>query len=162
MLQQEAVSAPGHESTLIEISDLVGLGIGSLAHSWPADSARLYAIDVAMAVVRHYGEHISEPARQALNRLQDARSVVYGDRDIELILIQADLETHLATSRSGEERMLWLTAIDALLPSPYRAALVSTRSALELGTTGAFGDVLTLLRTRLSTRLDEASWSRQP
>lgn len=163
MLHYEAGIDPDHDSALIEIMHLVSMRFGASDLGWHRESARLFAIDVAMTVIRRNASSISESDRQALaSRLHEARTLVVGDRDAELGFIQSALETRLATSKNPRERRVWLTAIDALLPSPYRAALISTRNALSLGATGTFTDLAAVLRDRLTARLDEGSLTGEP
>lgn len=163
VLQYEATTDPDHDSTLVEIMHLVEMGLGASDMGWHRESARLYAIDVAMTVIRRNTGAIPETERQHLSaRLHEARTLVVGDRDAELGFIQTALETHMATAGSSRERRVWLAAIDALVPSPYRAALISTRNALSLGAMGTFNDVAALLRDRLIARLDEGSLTAEP
>lgn len=163
VLRYEATTDPDHDSTLTEIMHLVEMRLGAGATGWHRESARLYAIDVAMTVIRRNASLISETERQNLSaRLHEARTLAVGGRDTELGFIQSALETHLATAKNYRERRVWLTAIDALVPSPYRAALISTRNALALGATGTFNDVSAPLRDRLAARLDEGSLTAEP
>jgi hypothetical protein len=101
---------------------------------------------------------LSEADRQSIILLlQHARALVTAQRDNELGFVQAALEAHLDRTASGRERQVWLTAIDALIPSPYRAALVATKSALTLGATESLVDLVGLLRDRLLARITEVS-----
>lgn len=163
MLVQEAGSVRSQDSTLVEILELVGMELGGSSVGWRPEAARLYAIDVAMGILRRNADVVPEATRLALiARLHEARIWVECQGEVELTSIQADVETLLAPMRNVESRRMCLAAVDALLPSPYRSALVSTRNALLLGATGALGDVATLLRTRLAARLVEASWIVSP
>lgn len=163
MLQYEAGIDPDHDSALVEIMHLVEMRFGSTNAGWHPESARLFAIDVAMTVIRRNASSIAESDRQTLvSRLHEARTLVVGNRDGELGFIQSALESQLPTSKNPRERRLWLTGIDALIPSPYRAALISTRNALSLGATGTFTDLAAVLRDRLTARLDEGSLAGEP
>jgi len=145
------------DSTLTEIMHLVDVQPGVTSEGWNRETARMYAIDVAMMVLRRHLLALTEVHRQTLTyQLQEARSLVMSGRDGEIGFIQAALESHLSLAQSTEERRLWLTAIDAFLPSPFRAALVSTRNALALGGSelAGFADQL---RERLLARLGEGS-----
>jgi hypothetical protein len=144
-------------SNLTEIMHLVDMQFGMSAEGWNTETARLYAIDIAMLVLRRNVLVLAEVDRQTLTyQLQEARCLVVSGRDSELGFLQAALETHLALARGPQERRLWLAAIDALIPDPYRAALVSTKDALSAGTE-ALAEVSTLLRDRLLARLGEGS-----
>lgn len=163
MLRHDAVIDLNQDSTLDEIMHLVEMRFGVAPAGWHRESARLFALDVALTVIRRNPSLVSESERHELaTRLHEARSLVVGDRDDELGFIQSALATRLPTAKTALERHIWLTAIDALLPSPYRSALVSTRNALKLGATGTFNDVASLLRDRLAARLDEGSLTAEP
>ncbi len=159
MLDFEAGNNTGNQrSTLSEIMHHVDMRSGVTSEGWNAETARLFAIDIAMLVLRRNILVLAEVDRQTLSyQLQEARSLVVAGRDSELGFIQAALETHLGLSDTSQERRLWLTAIDALVPSPFRAALIATRNALTLGTTEAVADFSALLRDRLLARLGEGS-----
>jgi hypothetical protein len=149
---------PDHDSALSEIMHLVNVPYGVSHDGWNRESARLFAIDTAMTATRRHMATLTEADRHSINAyLQEARTLVVAGRDSELGFLQAALESHLALAAVGLPRRLWLGAIDALIPSPYRAALVSTRNALSLGTTEAFTDLSKLLRDRLLARLGEGS-----
>lgn len=163
MLQYEAITDSDHDSTLVEIMHLVEMRFGAPDSGWHPESARLYAIDVAMTVIRRNAGTLSETERQSLSaRLHEARTLVVGGRDAELGFIQSALEAHMAMARGPRERRVWLTAIDALVPSPFRAALISTHNALTLGAAGNFTDLAALLRDRLTARLEEGSLTVEP
>jgi hypothetical protein len=152
-----------HYSVLTEIMHLVDMRFGVSHEGWTRESARLFAIDTAMTVVRRNLISLPEVDRQTIAaRLQEARTLVVGDRDDELGFIQAALETQLGLTPVGQERRVWLTAIDALIPNPFRAALISTRNALAIGTSEAFADLGNLLRERLIARLDEGILNSGP
>ncbi len=143
---------------LTEIMHLVDMRLGVSHEGWTGESARLFAVDTAMTVVRRNIASLPEADRQTiLSRLHEARTLVVADRDDELGFIQAALEAQLGVAPVGLQRWMWLIAIDALLPNPFRAALISTRNALAVGATGAFTDLATLLRERLVARLDEGT-----
>lgn len=152
-----------NQGYLLEIMELVHMGTGSAKDGWGAPAARLYALDVAMVVVNRNMNVIAEAGRQTLfGRLQEARTLVVSARDDELGFVQGALESHLSLTREGRERHVWLTVIDALIPNPFRAALICTRDALSLGATAAFADVAGLARDRLVARLDEGRLLAQP
>lgn len=151
------------DQLLIEIMSLVEFGTDFPKDGWRSQTARLYALDVAMMVIHRNLNVISEAGRQTLfGHLREARALVVWERDDELGFIQGALESQLTLTREGRERQVWLTAIDALMPSPYRAALVCTRDSLSLGATASFSGVTGLLRDRLVARLDEGSLLGQP
>lgn len=152
-----------HDSTLGEIMHLVDMPIGVTSDGWTGESARLFAVDLAMTAIRRNLRVLAEQEKQILlGKLQEARTLVVSGRDGELGFIQAALETHLVMEHPGRRRRVWLTAMDALIPSPYRAALVSTRNALRLGATEAFADLHSILRDRLLARLGEGSLISEP
>lgn len=150
------------ETYLAEILALVGMTVSD-RDGWGSQAARLYALDIAMAVVNRNVNVIAEVGRQTLfGRLQEARTLVVAGRDDELGFVQGALEANLALTRSGRERSVWLTAIDAMMPNPHRAALICTRDALAIGTPATFSDVGALLRDRLLARLGEGLLIGQP
>jgi hypothetical protein len=151
-----------HDSNLSEIMHLVDMQFGITSEGWNTETARLYAIDIAMLVLRRNVLVLAEVDRQTLTyQLQEARTLVVGGRDRELGFLQAALESHLNLARGPQERRLWLAAIDALLPNPYRAALVSTKNAL-CEDTDALAEFSNLLRDRLLARLGEGSLNSEP
>ncbi|MGD2101336.1 MAG: hypothetical protein PVG83_03810 [Acidimicrobiia bacterium] len=150
------------DSTLTEIMHLIDMSAGVQSDGWHPESARLFAIDTAVMVVRRYSNRLTEAERQAvIAQLHEARRLVVAGRDKELGSIQSTLECHLATTEAGTVRQIWLVCIDALLPSPFRAALVVARSAL-LSQTAGWTDITKLLRERLVARLDEGSLMAEP
>lgn len=152
----ETNNDPDQVTTLTEIMHLVDMEPGVTLDSWSRQSARQFAIDTATVAVRRNMALMSDADRQSLLLLlQQARTLVTDHRDEELDFVQAALEAHLVQTTPGRERHVWLVAIDALLPSPYRAALVATKGALALGATEALVDLAEMLRDRLRTRLDE-------
>lgn len=152
-----------HDSTLGEIMHLVDMKAGVTHDGWNGETARLFAIDTAMTAIRRNLASLSGTDKhRILGHLQEARTLVIGGRDHDLEYVQAAMESNLALIGPGRRRRMWLTAIDALIPSPYRAALVSTKNALSLGTTEALADLSTLLRDRLLARLGEGSLLGEP
>ncbi|MFP3883092.1 MAG: hypothetical protein ACLFRT_04405 [Actinomycetota bacterium] len=116
-----------------------------------------------MSVIRRDAAVISEADRHNLTSyLREAKSLVVADRDDELGLLQAAMEARLSLITPGKHRQLWLTAIDSLIPSPYRAALVSTENAISLGNPETLADLSTLLRDRLSAGSGEGSLLLEP
>ena len=147
---------------LTEIMHLVDMQSGITSEGWNMETARLYAIDIAMLVLRRNVLVLAEVDRQTLTyQLHEARSLVVSGRDNELGFLQAALESHLSLARGPQERQLWLAAIDALIPNPYRAALVSTKNALS-ASTEALADFSSLIRDRLIARLGEGSLHSEP
>lgn len=164
MLDHEASdNTPDQTATLTEIMHMVDMHYGVTAEGWTEGTARLFAIDTAMTAIRRNLPTLSEADKHTLTSLmQEARALVVAGRDYELGFIQGAMEAHAALANPGLQRRLWMTAVDALLPSPYRAALVSTRNALALGTNDGFADVANLLRDRLLARLGEGSLLSEP
>lgn len=152
-----------HDSSLTEIMHLIGLQFGATTDGWNREIARLFAIDTAMTAIRRDMTVLSDTDRHSLvSYLQEARALVVAGRDDELGFLQAAVESRMALIGPGRQRRLWLTAIDALIPSPYRAALVSTKNALSLATAEAFADLSDLLRERLVARLGEGWLLAEP
>lgn len=143
-------------SELNEIFRLIEMHSDNPTDGWHRESARLFAIDVALTVVRRNMATMGDRDRHAVSRnLHEARTLAISGRDDELDFVLAGLEANLGAADSDRQRRVWLTAMDALLSSPYRAALVSTRNALMFGATDAFADLRGLIRERLVARLDE-------
>lgn len=163
LLQDEAQrSEPDGHSVLSEIMYLVDAGAGAPSDGWHTESARLFAIDTAILVARRHSNQISEADRQTLMaRLHEARRLAVAGRDDELGFIQTTLECNLALANPGWARQLWLISIDALIPSPFRAALVVSRNAL-FADTEASPELARSLRERLLARLEEGSLLAEP
>lgn len=154
---------PHNDATLTEIMHLVDMHYGVTSEGWNPETARLFAIDTAMTAIRRNLNSLPDTERHdLLSRLQETRTLVVAGRDDELGFIQAALETQLSIIPPGWRRRMWLTAIDALIPSPYRAALVSTKNALTLVSVEAFAEISDLLRNRLLARLGEGSLLSEP
>ena len=125
---------------------------------WHRESARLFAIDIALTVVRRNMATMDDRDRSAVTRnLHEARTLTISGRDDELDFVLASLEVNLNAAETYRQRRVWLTAMDALLSSPYRAALVTTRNALSFGATDVFADLRGLIRERLVARLAEGN-----
>lgn len=163
MLQDEAKRAdPDGDSALSEIMQLLELRGGVPADGWNGESARLFAIDTAIMMVRRRANRLAEADRQAITaRLHEARRLAVAGRDAELGFIQATLEVNLGLPGPGWARGVWLVSIDALLPSPFRAALIVARSAL-LARADASDDMVKVLRERLMARVEEGSLLAEP
>jgi hypothetical protein len=141
---------------LSEIMHLVDMRLGRSDEGWTGETARLFAIDTAMTIARRHARHLADgEVDHIVARLQEARALVVTNRDDELGYLQAAMECQLGVSSVGPGRKMWLIAIDALIPNPYRAALVSTRSALSLDASATLSDLGRQLRDRLIARLDE-------
>jgi hypothetical protein len=150
---------PDRVTSVTEIMHLIDMPSGVTSETWNQETARHFALDTAMIATRRNLALLSEADRQSLILLlQQARSLVSAGRDNELDFIQAALQARVAPAEAERERQVWLIAIDALIPSPFRAALVVTRGALSLGTTETFADLSQLLRNRLIARLAEGSF----
>lgn len=154
---------PDRVTSSTEIMHLIDMPSGVTSEGWNRKTARHFALDTAMIAARRNLALLSEADRYSLILLlQQARSLVTAGRDDELDFIQAALQARIAPAGPGRERQVWLVGIDALLPSPYRAALVVTRGALSLGTTETFADLSLLLRERMVVRLAEGSMHQEP
>lgn len=158
VLEFEAIG--DRDSSLAEIMHLVNMPAGSASDGWSGESARLFALDIAMAAIRRNLTALGESERQVLIRgLQQARTLVIGGRDDEIGFLQEAFEAQLRLA-SQDKRLVLLSALDALVPDPYRAALVSVRDTLEME--GTDSDLEALLRDRLVARLGEGSLVSRP
>lgn len=127
---------------------------------WDETYARLYAIDCASIVYRYHTPDLTDSARDLVQRLlHQTLQLVTAGRENELASIERALMTGLEAA-SRVTRAVWLVALNAVLPDPYRAAVMSTEGALI-----AFGRgpnprrdaVAESLRRRLVSRTEEAS-----
>ena len=127
---------------------------------WDETYARLYAIDCASIVYRYHTPDLNETARDLVQRLlHQTLQLVTAGRENELASIERALMTGLH-SASQVTRTVWLVALNAVLPDPFRAAVMSTEAALL-----AFGRgpnprrdaVAESVRRRLISRTEEAS-----
>lgn len=157
MLRHEAkTNRPGPDPILTEIMHLVDMETGADGAGWNPETARLFAIDTAVTVIRRNFDMLVDADRlSVIGHLGEARTLVVAGRDGELGFLQAALEAHLALEAPGPVRRLWLIAIDALMPNPYRAALVITRGVLGLDADRPIEGLAALLRSRLAARLGE-------
>jgi hypothetical protein len=126
---------------------------------WDETYARLYAIDCASIIYRYHTPDLSETSRDLVQRLlHQARQLATTGRENELASIERALMTGLQ-SASRVTRAVWLVALNAVLPDPFRAAIMSTEAALY-----AFGRgpnprrdaVAESVRRRLASRTEEA------
>jgi hypothetical protein len=153
VLEFEAIG--DRDSSLAEIMHLVDIPAGVVSDGWSGESARLFALDIAMTAIRRNLTALAESERQVLLQgLQQARTLVVGGRDDEIGFLQEAFEAQLRLA-SPDKRQVLLSALDALIPDPYRAALVSVRDTLEMRETDS--DLAALLRDRLVARLGEGS-----
>lgn len=98
---------------------------------WEEPYARLYAIDCASIVFRYHLPDLTEPARDLIQRLlHEALQLVTAGRDNELASIERALMTGLEAA-SRVTRSVWLVALNAVLPDPFRAAVMSTEASLH-------------------------------
>lgn len=149
--EPEPVSA----TSLPNIQRLIDMDVPITDASWEKEPARLFAIDTALLALRRSSAELSELERQALARiLQEARRLAIDGRDSELGYLQNELEPYLAQSKT---RWVWLTALNALLPSPFRAAETAVQAVLRLEEPDTGDDIGELLRERLKARLGEGT-----
>lgn len=127
---------------------------------WDETYARLYAIDCASIVYRYHTPDLTEASRDLVQRLlHQTLQLVTAGRENELASIERALMTGLEAA-SRVTRAVWLVALNAVLPDPFRAAVMSTEAALL-----AFGRgpnprrdaVAESVRRRLLSRTEEAS-----
>ena len=98
---------------------------------WDEPYARLYAIDCASIVFRYHLPDLTEPARELIQRLlHQTLTLVTAGRENELASIERALMTGLEAA-SRVTRSVWLVALNAVLPDPFRAAVMSTEAALH-------------------------------
>ncbi len=154
-----AGSPTARHDGLDEIADLLELERYKLGE-WDDSHARLYAIDCASIVYRYHTPDLDPTANDLVHRLlHQAMQLVTAGRENELASIERALMTGLEAA-SQITRSVWLVALNALLPDPFRAAVVSTESALF-----AFGRgpnprrdaVAESVRRRVLSRTEEAS-----
>jgi hypothetical protein len=163
MLSSDHVEAGQQRSTQVDdlgtIADLLEIERFRVGE-WDETYARLYAIDCASIVYRYHTPDLNETARDLVQRLlHEALQLVTAGRDNELASIERALMTGLQ-SASQVTRTVWLAALNAVLPDPFRAAVMSTEAALF-----AFGRgpnprrdaVAESMRRRLISRTEEAS-----
>lgn len=147
--------------SLTEVRHLIDEHLDDLDDGWSAETARLYAIDVAMVVTRRHLGFLTDQDRQLLVvKLNEARRLVIDHRAAELEWIQLEFESHLGRGSSLQTRPVWLTAINAMLPSPYRAAVTAAAAALTLHP-AEIDDLAGALRDRLRARLGEGDLHRE-
>lgn len=152
---QSGEPEPVSATSLPNIKRLIGMDVEIADVGWDKEPARLFAIDAALLALRRCSTELSEPERQALARiLQEARRIAIDGRDSELGYLQNELEPYLAQSKS---RWVWLTALNALLPSPFRAAETAVQAILLLEEPNVGDDIVEALRQRLRARLGEGT-----
>ena len=96
---------------------------------WDEPYARLFAIDCASIVFRYHLPDLTDPARDLIQRLlHQALQLVTAGRENELASIERALMTGLEAA-SRVTRSVWLVALNAVLPDPFRAAVMSTEAA---------------------------------
>jgi len=127
---------------------------------WDEPYARFYAIDCAMIVFRYHLPDLTDTARDLVQRLlHQTLQLVTAGREDELASIERALMTGLEAA-SRVTRSVWLVALNAVLPDPFRAAVMSTEAALH-----AFGRgpnprrdaVAEAVRRRVFSRTEEAA-----
>lgn len=149
---------PDRDTSLASIMSLVDMRGATNIDGWNGESARLFAIDLASIMFRRRLILMDVSDQSALIALfNEARRLVVADREDELGAIQYAMEGHLALARTGAERLVWLVAIDSLLPSPFRAALATARTAVETD-----DDIADYISDRIEARLSEGSMLAMP
>ena len=145
--------------SLREIEALIEMPSARIEDGWSTESARLFAIDTAMLVARRHMSDLVESDRLFLMiKLNEARRLVVDDRDQELEWIQGEFGSFLG-SPAIHTRHIWLTVLNSMLPSPYRAAVATVAAALS--TSDVIDDLSATLRDRLIARLGEGALLRQ-
>jgi hypothetical protein len=148
---------PKFHDSLAAVKRMIAMEVEPADVGWSEEPARLFSLDTAMLVLRRNAANLEELERQALSlRLHEARRLVVSQREAELGFIQNELESYLAQTRDTEARCVWLAAMDAMLPSPFRAAEAVVATALKLDN-DELGDLAEILQQRLRARLSEGS-----
>lgn len=148
---------PTFHDSLAAVKRMIAMEVEPVDVGWSEEPARLFSIDTAMLVLRRNAANLEELERQALSiRLHEARRLVVSQREAELDFIQNELESYLAQTRHAEARYIWLAAMDAMLPSPYRAAEAVVATALKMEG-DELSDLTEVLQQRLRARLSEGS-----
>lgn len=128
--------------------------------TWNETWARLFAIDCASIVYRLHVPGMDDAARDLMQRLlHQARLLTSGERQSELGSVERAMMAGLRAS-SEVTRAVWLVALNALVPDPFRASVVTVESALT-----AFGRrpsprrkaAMEAMRSRLLSRTEEAA-----
>jgi hypothetical protein len=157
--QPEATLEPYRYESLIEVKEMTGMGAEPVDDGWNAESARLFAIDVAMLMYKRDPAAMVELDRIALlGRLGEARRLVVEGKDGDLGYVQNEFEVYLVRA-SNQARSIWLTAINAMIPSPFRAARACVEAAIALSDVG---DLPERIVDRLRARMEEGSLIAQP
>lgn len=139
-----------------EIMHSISMPSGSAYEGWCAETARLYALDVAHLFVRRYMSEVpTHDWGVAMAALQEARVLTMSGRAAELGFIQGRLEIFLSHAKSRTERAVWYLAIDALAPGADRAALAATRNAIRHTPNQRLEELKEILQSRLAARLLE-------
>lgn len=98
---------------------------------WDEQYARLYAIDCASIVFRYHLPDLTDQSRDLVQRLlHQALQLVTAGRENELSSVERALMTGLDAA-SRVTRSVWIVALNAVLPDPFRAAVMSTEAALQ-------------------------------
>lgn len=154
--QPEASPEPYRYESLIEVKEMTGMGTEPADDGWNAETARLFAIDVAMLMYKQDPNALAELDRIALlSRLGEARRLVVEGKDGDLGYVQNEFEVYMVRASNPSTRSIWLTAINAVIPSPFRAAKVCVEAALTLSEVG--DDFPGRIVDRLRARLEEGA-----
>lgn len=149
---------PTSRDSLSTLKALIDMDNEPTDVGWGQEPARLFSIDTAMLVLRRNMASLDELDRKALsNRLHEARRLSIAGQEGELGFLQSELETYLSHSGSSKPRGIWLTALNALLPCPYRAAEIAVATALAVDAPASISDLAEVLRQRLRARLSEGT-----
>lgn len=146
------------EESLSEIKRVVDMDIEPVDLGWGREPARLLSIDAAILSLKRNAAAISEADRHTLcSSLHEARRCVVDGREDQLEYILNTLETHLNVSKpwSEDAKSIWLTAMNALLPDPYRAVRATMHAALRVEPGHSRAGLIEALRQRIRARLDE-------
>ncbi|MEX0865524.1 MAG: hypothetical protein WD269_11750 [Acidimicrobiia bacterium] len=159
--RHEAVIELHRQESLAEVKKLIEVRSEETDDGWGRESARLFAIDIALLTTRRHFDRLSAAdSRFLMVKLNEARRLVVDDRDHELGLVQGEFEPYLKHVVSPGARVVWLTALNALLPSPYRAAVAALTAALT-ASPDQIEDLSAILGQRLRARLGEGALLRE-
>ena len=159
--RHEAVIELHRQESLSEVKKLIEMRSEETDDGWGREAARLFAIDIALLTTRRHIDRLSAvDSRLLMVKLNEARRLVVDDRDHELEWVQGEFEPYLRQAASTGARPVWLTALNAMLPSPYRAAVAALTAALT-ASPDQIDELSVILGQRLRARLGEGAMLRE-
>jgi len=159
--RHEAAIELHRQESLSEVKKLIEMRSEETDDGWGRESARLFAIDIALLTTRRHIDRLSAAdSRLLMIKLNEARRLVVDDRDHDLEWVQGEFEPYLRHAVSTGARPVWLTALNAMLPSPYRAAVAALTAALS-ASADQIDELSAILGQRLRARLGEGALLRE-